>query len=137
MDAHEIERFARGLGDRAAQRLQVEAVAAGVLQRLRAGGAREPRPGRLRGRGPLILRMAAAVAVLAGGGLVARSALERSPQVAARVVPTPALAGLSSDELEEVFDSLAVEAPVHEFAASGLASLDEAQLTELLQEMEG
>jgi hypothetical protein len=137
MNEHDIERFARGLGDRAAQRLRLEAVAAGVLERLRASGAAERRPGLFRGRGVALLRIAAALAVLAGGGLIVRSALDRGTNVATRAVPTPVLTGLSTDELEEVFDSLAVEAPVHEFAAGGLESLNETQLTELLQQMEG
>jgi hypothetical protein len=138
MNERQIEQFARGVGDRAAERLQVERVVSGVLGRLRAGAPKEAdRLGLFRRRGTALLRIAAALAVLAGGGLIARSAMERGTHVATRGVPTPVLTGLSSDELEEVFDSLAVEEPVHEFAVGGLESLNEAQLKELLQQMEG
>jgi hypothetical protein len=136
MNEHEIEQFARGLGDRAAARLHVETVVSGVLQRLRAGGGLTRR-GLFRGRGATFLQIAAALAVLAGGGIVLRSALERGTATPTSAMPAPVLGGLSTDELEEMFDSLAVEAPVHEFAAGGLESLNEAQLTELLQQMEG
>ena len=139
MNEQRIEQLARGLGDRAAERLDVETVVSGVLRRLRAGGGgvEERRSGLLRGRGRTLLRIAAALAVLAGGGLVARGALERGAVATTSAVPAPVLVGLSTDELEEVFDSLAVEAPVHEFAAGGLESLTETQLRDLLQQMEG
>ena len=137
MNEHEIERFARRLGDGAAERLQVEAVVGGVLERLRAGEGRTPTLGWWRGQRTLILRIAAVLAVLAGGSVIARGALERGAAPATVTMPAPVLAGLSSDELEEVFDSLAVEAPVHEFAVGGLESLSNAQLKELLQQMEG
>jgi hypothetical protein len=136
MNEHEIEQFARGLGDGAAARLHVESAVSGVLHRLRADGAPK-RPGLLRGRGGMFLRIAAAVVVLVGGGVVARSALEHGAAVQRSAMPAPVLGGLSTDELEEVFDSLAVEAPVHEFAAGGLESLNDTQLKELLRQMEG
>ena len=136
MNEHEIEQFARGLGDQAARRLHVEAVVSGVLGRLRAGGTLK-RHGMLRGRGGTLLQIAAALVVLVGGGVIARSVLEHGAGTAASVMPAPVLGGLSTDELEEMFDSLAVEAPVHEFAVGGLESLNETQLKELLQQMEG
>lgn len=139
MNEYEIERFARGLGARAAARLRVETLVSGVLERLRAGevGAGKRGVGLFRGRGTLVLRIAAAVVVLAGAGLVARDALEHGAAPGTSAIPAPVLAGLSTDELEEVFDSLAVEAPVHEFAVGGLESLNETQLKQLLQQMEG
>jgi hypothetical protein len=136
MNEHEIEQFARGLGDEAARRLRVEAVVSGVLQRLRAGEAQQ-RQGLLRGRSGRLLEIAAAVVVLVGGGVIARSALEHGAGTPTSAMPAPVLGGLSTDELEEMFDSLAVEEPVHEFAAGGLESLNETQLKELLQQMEG
>jgi hypothetical protein len=137
MDDHKIEQVARRLGARAGDRLDVEAVAAGVVARLRGDRTAAPGPARLRWNATVVLRAAAAVAVLAVGGLVARDALKGGGTRAAPAVEAPILSSLSSDELEEVFDSLAVEAPVHEFAASGLQSLNETQLQELLQQMEG
>ena len=137
MNEHEIERLARSLGDGAAERLHVEGVVAGVLERLRAREVGARVPARFRERWSVILRVAAILAVLAGGSLIARGALERGTARAPAAIPAPGLAGLSTDELEEVFDSLAVAEPVHEYAAGGLASLNDAQLKELLQQMEG
>jgi hypothetical protein len=136
MNEHEIERLARGLGERAAARVEVEAVVSGVLRRLRGGGAVQ-RAGPFRARGIMLLQIAAALAVLVGSGVVARSVLQHGAASSTSAMPAPVLGGLSTDELEEMFDSLAVEVPVHEFAAGGLESLNETQLTELLQQMEG
>lgn len=83
-----------------------------------------------------MLRLAAAVAVLVTGGVLVREALENGSEPAA-VMIAPILRDLSADELMEVFDSLGVEAPVHEGVAIGLESLNEAQLNELLRLLEG
>jgi len=135
MDEHQIERVAKVLGDRAAERLDVERVAGAVVARLRADHAAVPRPARLWRRAPMVLRLAAALAVLVTGGVLVRGALENGAEPAAIIAPI--LRDLSADELTEVFDSLGVEAPVHESVAVGLESLNEAQLRELLRLMEG
>ena len=106
--------MARGLGDRAAERLDVETVVSGVLRRLRAGGGgvEERRSGLLRGRGRTLLRIAAALAVLAGGGLVARGALERGAVATTSAVPAPVLtAALSEpkDTIEEVYEPYLIQ----------------------------
>ncbi len=134
MDEHQLERVAKTLGARAADQLDVERVAAAVVARLRADRAETERPQRVWWTAPMVLRLAAALAVLVAGGVLVRGALENgseSPMVA------PILRDLSTDELTEVFDSLSVEAPVHDGVAIGLENLSEAQLKELLRLMEG
>lgn len=134
-DDRRLRDLARGLGAAAAERVDVERVVAGVVARLRddrnAGGSQE-RPW---WRRPAVLRIAAAVAVLAGGGLVAREVLDRrEPGFGATL---PALVELSTTELEEISDSLSFETPLHESVTVGLADLTEEQLRELLRLMEG
>lgn len=136
MDDRDLEKLARALGQGAGDRLDVERVAAGLVARLRADRERAAQPQRAWWTGPMVLRLAAALAVLAVGGAVARGRLHRS-EPATAVVAVPALRDLTGDELIEVFDSLGVEAPVHEGLAAGLESLNEAQLKELLSLMEG
>lgn len=122
------------MGARAADRLDVERLAATVVARLRADGGRAHSSKRVRWSAPPLLRLAAALAVLVAGGVLVRGAWERgseSPMIA------PMLRDLSTDELAEVFDSLSVEAPVHDGVAIGLENLNEAQLRELLRLMEG
>lgn len=134
-DDRNLEQMARGLGASAAERVDVERVAARVVARLREDRDAGRSPERLWWRTPAVLRAAAAVLVLAAGGLVARSVLVRQgPELAASF---PALAELSTAELEEVYDSLSFETPLHEVVAVGLHDLTEEQLRELLRLMEG
>jgi hypothetical protein len=135
MDEDRLERVAKTLGARAADRLDVERVAARVVARLRADGAQAARLRRAWWSAPAVLQLAAALAVLVTGGVLVRGALENGSEPAAVVAPI--LRDLSADELAEVFDSLSIEAPVHEGVAVGLESLNEAQLNELLRLMEG
>lgn len=137
MEEHEIERVAESLGERAAERLDVERVAAGVVARLRADRAQAQAPRRVWWAPPTLLRLAAALVVLIAGGTVARVALHHPEAQSTAVVAVPMLRELTDDELIEVFDSLGVEAPVYEGLATGLESLNEAQLKELLRLMEG
>ncbi len=137
MEDHEIERMAREIGAWAADRLDVERVAAGVVARLRADRVAAEQPQRAWWAAPIVLRLAAAVAVLIGGGVLVRGVLEHHAPRPAAAVSAPMLRDLSADELIEVFDSLAIEAPVHEGLAVGLENLNEAQLQELLRLMEG
>jgi len=133
MNEPDLERLARNLGTTAADRLDVERVAERVLVRLRAdrdGGRARPW-----WRRPAVLRIAAAVVVLAGGGLVARNLLDRGDAVRGAVFP--ALVELSPAELLEIADSLSFDTPVHEGVAVGLQDLTEEQLRELLRLMEG
>jgi hypothetical protein len=137
MEDHDIERVARRLGARAGDRLDVERVAAGVAARLRQDGARVRSPRPSWWASPVALRLAAALAVLIGSGVLARGVLRHPAARPTTVVSVPILRELTNDELLEVFDSLGVETPVHEGLAGGLESLNEAQLKELLSLMEG
>ncbi|HWP38521.1 MAG TPA: hypothetical protein VNL18_13305 [Gemmatimonadales bacterium] len=137
MNERELERIARHMGERAARSVNPERVAAGVLARLRAAPpeTRRPLPLRLFYAAPTALRVAAAVALIATGGLLARGALRDRPEAPALVAPF--LPELSLDELSEVLDSMVLEAPVPEDLTVGLTDLTEAQLRELLKLMEG
>jgi hypothetical protein len=135
MDEKEIERVAPGLGRRAGERLDVEAVARGVVERLREAAtadrvvASRPRP---------LLRWlatAAAIALVAAGSVVTFRAQPPSGDRAGQ--PAADLYDLSSDELAEVLDSLSWNAPVSTRFASGLEDLDAEQLQALLALMEG
>ncbi len=137
MEDHELEELAKALGQRPAAQLDVERVAANVLARLRADRAEALRPKRAWWTAPMVLRLVAAVAVLVTGGVLVRGALDRGRSPAVAMVTAPILRGLSADELTEVFDSLAIEAPIHDGVAIGLESLNEAQLKELLRLLEG
>jgi hypothetical protein len=135
MEDHEIERLVRATGQQAADRLDVERVAARVVARLREDRAAARRPARAWWSSPRVLRLAAALAVLVTGGILVRGVWENGAEPGLMVAPM--LRDLSADELTEVYDSLGVEAPVHEGVAVGLESLSEAQLSELLRLMEG
>ncbi len=141
LSEQDIERLARGLGREAEGRLDVERVAARVVARLRAPApAAERRLSGVWWRGPLLLRLAAALAVIVGGSLTLRSAFwsaSREPAPRGVVVSVPWLTDLSAEELVEVFDSLAVDAPVYPGVAAGLQALDETELRELLRRLEG
>jgi hypothetical protein len=135
MDEKAIEHIAGGLGRRAEERLDVEAVARDVMDRLHQAEdldrvvASRPRP---------LLRWlatAAAVALVAAGSVVTFRATPPSGDQAAR--PAADLYQLSSDELAEVLDSLSWNAPVSARFAAGLDDLDAEQLEELLALMEG
>ena len=82
------------------------------------------------------MRAAAVVVLALGLGIFYRGTSRHS---AAAVLTSPVqLQALSVDELQEVLDSLVVEAPVaYRSGTSGLADLDEKQLTEMLKQMEG
>ncbi len=137
MEDRDLEQLAKTLGARPADQLDVERVTAGVLAKMRADRGAAERRKRAWWSAPVVLRLAAAVAVLATGGVVARGVLERRGAQPLTVVSAPILRDLSADELVEVFDSLGIEAPVHEGLAVGLENLNEAQLQELLRLMEG
>ena len=128
MDERELERLAERLGHRRAAQLDPDRTAAGVLARLRA--RREP----AWWASPALLRLAAAVTIMVGAGVFAYR-VGYAPGRATLPAPV-ALRTLSNNELEEVLDSLAYEAPTFEQAA-GMGNLTEDQLRELLGKMEG
>ena len=136
MNDRDLERVAQQLGSRAANALDAERVAARVIERLRAEPLKQRAPARQWFVGmPVAFRVAAALALLVAGGLVARRVVVDGDGPFAVVAPL--LPDLSADELHEVLDSLAFEAPLPEDLAVGLTDLTESQLRELLKLMEG
>jgi hypothetical protein len=133
MNEKDLERIAGGLGRAAGERIDVERTARAVISRLRT---RETPRMAAWWATPGLLKIAAAVTLTIGAGLFGYQSMNRSVTPASDSVAFGELQALSSDELEEVFDSLAVEAPAHQVAV-GLHDLDDEQLTQLLQRMEG
>ncbi|MCH7874425.1 MAG: hypothetical protein IH965_03900 [Gemmatimonadetes bacterium] len=127
----DIERIAAGLGRETAEQVDVDRIAVGVVERLRArDGIERPR------RTFRWLAIAAALALAAGVTFMSvrtRSVSEGAEQIAA----APLLDQLLAEELAEVLDSLSLRAPVSEQLRNGLDDLDERQLEELLATMEG
>lgn len=131
----ELERIAGRLGQKAATGLDVEGVARGVLARLRAARLADASPP---GPRPALrwLAVAAALMLLVAGSVVTFGTDQTPPLAANRTLATD-LYDLSSDELSEVLDSLAWNAPVSAQFAAGIDDLNAEQLRELLDLMEG
>ena len=130
-----LRRLAARLGVRAADRVDPAAVGRAVVERLRVPGV-VPLAGRGRRRGPGWLRLAAALVVLAGAGVVARRLLP-VPEPAPRLVADD-LTDLGADQLTELLGSLdqalgGAAAPAND----GLDDLDAEQLERVLRAMEG
>jgi hypothetical protein len=98
-----LRTLAARLGARAAERVDAEAVGRVVVERLRAPGV-VPLTSGARRRMPVWLRLAAAVVILAGGGIVATRLMAPAPP-AARFV-TDELSDLGADQLTELLTSL-------------------------------
>lgn len=129
----ELRRLAARLGSRAAARVDENAVARAVVERLRHPEVVPLlRPAR---RIPVWLRLAAALVLLAGAGLVVRQ--RGGPAEPTRFVAAD-LVGLETEELSELLSTLdetlgdsAVVAP------GGLDGLDAEQLETVLRSLEG
>lgn len=135
MNDRELEQLAKGLGDRAAERLDVEQTAAAVLERLR----REPAARRWGWVQPGWLRIAAAVVVLLGAGWFARPWIERPEPRADIVVSVAAdLSDLSAEELRELLATLdqTLDVTGSGPADAGLEGLDERELRALMGSLE-
>jgi hypothetical protein len=135
MEERDLEQLARALGRERASELHPERVAEGVVRRLRSEPAGLFGDGLVWWRSPLLLRLAAAVVLLAAGawlffGVSSGDGRERV------VAPVPQLYELSEEQLVEVLDSLAVEGPIFEQVVV-LSDLTEGELRELLRIMEG
>ncbi len=132
-----LQELAQRFGAQAAERLDVERTVQAVLARLRE----EPRAERWAWTQPAWLRIAAAVVLLLGAGVVTRSALHRpGPTAGAVVAPLAAdLSDLSAEQLRGVLNSL--DQPSNEAGAAsleaGLEELTAPQLRALLQSLEG
>ncbi len=132
MDERELERVAKRLGRVAAERLDVERTVQAVVARLRA----EPAPVVWWRRMRVLQATAAAAMILLTVGVLVRGQIDRDVITLSDVAVPVELRALEVEELEEVFDSLEVYAPVYELAAN-LENLTEGQLEELLRTMEG
>ncbi len=135
MDEQRLERLAAKLGERAADRLDLDATAEGVLRRLRA----EPEPVVWWRRPRVVRTLAAAALVVLAAGVLVTNRVTRAASEEGQVAQTEffELESLTFAELEEVLDSLAYDRPVAEGSAASLDDLDERQLRQLLASMEG
>lgn len=133
-DEARLESLAKRLGDRAAERLDVEATARKVVERLRE------QPRRTVWIHETWLRVAAAVVIVVGGAFALRQVLPDSESHIAHLVADD-LNDLSTDELQAVltsFDDLVTNdsAAVPE-SSTDLRELDAQQLRAVLRTLEG
>jgi hypothetical protein len=133
MDERQLERLARRLGSQAADNLDVERVARSVVQRLRT----EPAPVVWWRRIPRLQAVAAAAVIVLTAGVVTVSQIVGDRNEIGDLPSLAELQALTTDELEEVFDSLVIDTPVFEYTDYGLHDMNEGQLQELLQRLEG
>lgn len=133
IDERDLEKLAPRLGDRAAERIDPNQVASDVLARVAA----EAEPIRW-WRRPALLRIAAAVTLVAGASFFALRGFSGGAGVVNEGLPAPvALEELGVTELAELVDSLEVDGPVYRLVPASLDDLSEQQLELLLEEMEG
>ena len=135
-----LHELAGRIGQRAAERLDVEATAQAVIEQLRRAprAARWSRPSWIQ---PTWLRIAAAIVVLVGGVLVARAVLpvgDSNGHDVAHFV-TDDLSGLSTEQLAEVLSTLdqTLDAGGTMLPETGLEDLDAQQLRAVLRSLEG
>jgi len=102
VNEHELERLARQLGTGAAERLDVEATARAVVERLRLPEEEKQRLQRLTWIHPEWLRIAASLALLLGAGIV----LQRVTPGAPSHYVLEDLSDLTSSELTQVLSGL-------------------------------
>ena len=141
----EIEAALKALDARAAEqaaRVDVERVAARVLERLRQGEAMPSR--RILWMSPVALRAAAAMVLLVAGGALVTLTIERPQQSASVKLPVtiPAADSLNSGQLEAVLKAAGEVRPVVDTAApvrssGSLDDLSEPQLKTLLASLNG
>ena len=135
MNDDQLEKLAQRLGARAAERLDVEATAQAVIERLRAERAAGERIGLWLPR--QWLRIAAALVIVVGGGAVALRIMGSRHRSFASA---PAdLDGLSTDQLKQVLDGVGEsggEAVVSVQDVS-LDDLNTVELRALLESLEG
>jgi len=133
---------ARRLGTAAADKLDVDRIAARVVERLRSDTSSEARPSWIQ---PAWLRIAAAVVIVVGGAVVVSQLTPGrrpgvSPAHAAHLVADD-LSDLSADELQAVlasFDDLTtVDSVAVPESSNDLRELDAQQLRAVLRSLEG
>ena len=130
-----LHNAARRLGAAAADRLDVERLAAAVVERLRREPARAARPAWFQ---PAWLRIAATLLVLAGGGLVVRRMVRPTPSHGAHFV-TDDLTDLTADQLRDVLNTLdeTLNLGSTTLPEADLEDLDAQQLKAVLRSLEG
>lgn len=133
----ELRALARQLGADAAERLDVERTAQTVLRRLRE----ESRVVREKPALRTWLPLAAAVALLLGGGLVWRGR-QPAPRSATATAIAPGgldLSTLSADQLRELLDTMdqVLDVEPNGSSESGLDDLTPGELRSLLSTLEG
>ena len=123
--AFDFEREAQHLGKQAGDAIDPARIADQVVNRLRR---------RVPWWQSTALLRAAAVVILVGSGVaLERLTFHRNPEAPAAARATPGLLdGLSTTELSDVLDSMALDAPPSTLMPRGLHDLSEAQLRELL-----
>jgi hypothetical protein len=129
---HEV---ARRLGAAAADTLDVDRIAARVVERLRSEPAAAARPSWIQ---PAWLRIAAALLVLVGGGLVLRQVWSPTTGHGAHFV-TDDLSDLSADQLRDVLTTLdeTLDLGGTTLPEADLDDLDAQQLRAVLRSLEG
>jgi hypothetical protein len=130
-----LRALAAHLGARAAERVDVDAVGRAVVRRLRRPAV-VPLATRARRATPMWLRLAAALVVLAGAGMVARRLVTSANPVPQLV--TDELLDLGAEQLSELLASLdetlaGTDVPV----GNELDDLNVEQLERVLRAMEG
>jgi hypothetical protein len=101
-DDAQLEALARGLGAAAAERLDVERTAAAVVERLR----QEPVVRRTHWRQPTWWRIAAAVVLMVGAGILVRPRFAPGDAGQTPQYLSADLQDLSTDQLQEVLSTL-------------------------------
>jgi hypothetical protein len=136
-----LRQLAERLGARAAERLDVQGVAESVVTRLRREPGETTRP--WAALGSAWLRIAAAVLLVVGAGLVAREGLpplSRGPRSVAVLGASPELNELSAPQLQELLRTVAEPSGTGDAVAPpdvGLEDLSAPQLRALLASLEG
>lgn len=138
MNEERLHDLARRLGAREAERLDVDATARAVLERLNRAGSATDR----RWSGSTWLRVAAALVLLVGGVVLTREWLGPDPAGQVAAIPTGAdLGALSSDQLEDLLDSLDrtldLSAPAPDSSGTALDDLTADELRAMLRALEG
>ncbi len=136
-DDAKLEAMAQRLGAQAAERLNVERTAAAVIEHLRA---EPPGDSRWSWMQPTWLRIAAALVVLVGGGLIGRLLLVQpgNGHATAHFVRDD-LTDLSADQLREVLSRLEETLDLSRALTpeADLEDLDAQQLRAVLRSLEG
>jgi hypothetical protein len=130
VNEHELERLAAQLGERQAERLDVEAVAGAVAERLRQA----PEASGIRWVAPEWLRVAATLVMLLGAGAV----LQRLNPAPAQQYTLEDLNDLTTSELAQMLATLesTLADDDHDATSLELEDLTPAQLQTLLRSLE-